>query len=146
MPFDDDFGYTWYPAGAPNPQGLPTANNRTFTSNSNSKTSFQLNPYDGGWADYVRRRDELRAPARAPADLKPAKPKKAGAPKPREGPSELERIEAEIAARERGVADLEDRLAKDWNDVDLLAAHRSARDELQTLLQRWERLFERAHS
>src|SRR5439155_1382491 len=72
--------------------------------------------------------------------------KKAGAPKPREGPSELERIEAEIAARERGVADLEDRLAKDWNDVDLLAAHRSARDELQTLLQRWERLFERAHS
>src|SRR5947199_40255 len=87
----------------------------------------QLNPYDGGWADYVRRRDELRAPARAPADLKPAKPKKAGAPKPREGPSELERIEAEIAARERGVADLEDRLAKDWNDVDLLAAHRSAR-------------------
>jgi ATP-binding cassette, subfamily F, member 3 len=106
----------------------------------------QLNPYDGGWADYVRRRDELRAPARVPADLKSAKPKKAGAPKPREGPSELERIEAEIAARERGVADLEDRLAKDWNDVDLLAAHRSARDELQTLLQRWERLFERAHS
>src|SRR5881227_3668700 len=44
VPFDDDFGYTWYPAGAPNPQGLPTANNRTFTSNSNSKTSFQLNP------------------------------------------------------------------------------------------------------
>ena len=94
----------------------------------------------------MRRRDELRAPARVPADLKSAKPKKAGAPKPREGPSELERIEAEIAARERGVADLEDRLAKDWNDVDLLAAHRSARDELQTLLQRWERLFERAHS
>ena len=106
----------------------------------------QLNPYDGGWADYVRRRDELRAPARAPADLKPAKPKKAGAPKPREGPSQLERIEAEIAARERAVADLEDRLAKDWNDVELLAAHRSARDELQTLLQRWERLFERAHT
>jgi hypothetical protein len=26
----------------------------------------------------------------------------------------------------------------------MLAAHRHARDELQTLLQRWERLFERA--
>jgi len=28
----------------------------------------------------------------------------------------------------------------------MLAAHRRARDELQTLLQRWERLFERAHT
>jgi ATP-binding cassette subfamily F protein 3 len=105
----------------------------------------QLNSYDGGWAEYVRRREELRTPARVPADPKPAKEKKA-APKAKPGPSELERIEAEIAARERAVADLEDRLAKDWNDVELLAAHRSARDELQTLLQRWERVFERAHS
>src|SRR3954469_6133518 len=47
VPFDDDFGYTWYPAGAPNPQGLPTANNRTFTSHSNGNTTFQFNPYDG---------------------------------------------------------------------------------------------------
>jgi ATP-binding cassette, subfamily F, member 3 len=105
----------------------------------------QLNSYEGGWAEYVRRREELRTPARVPADPKPAKEKKA-APKAKPGPSELERIEAEIANRERAVADLEDRLAKDWNDVELLAAHRSARDELQTLLQRWERLFERAHS
>jgi ATP-binding cassette, subfamily F, member 3 len=105
----------------------------------------QLNSYDGGWAEYVRRRQEQHAPARVPADPKPPKEKKA-APKAKPGPSELERIEAEIANRERAVADLEDRLAKDWNDVELLAAHRSARDELQTLLQRWERLFERAHS
>jgi len=104
----------------------------------------RLTSYDGGWADYVRRREELRAPA----DLEPPppKPKKKVAAKPKQGPSELERIEAEIAARERAVAELEDRLAKDWNDVELLAAHRSARDELQALLQRWERLFERAHS
>jgi ATP-binding cassette, subfamily F, member 3 len=108
----------------------------------------RLTSYDGGWADYVRRREELRAPARAPADLElpPPKQKKKVAPKSSQGPSELERIEAEIATRERAVADLEDRLAKDWNDVELLAAHRSARDELQALLQRWERLFERAHS
>jgi ATP-binding cassette subfamily F protein 3 len=105
----------------------------------------RLNSYDGGWADYVRRREELRAPARPPADPLPPKQKKA-APKPKQGPTELERIEAEIADRERAVADLEDRLARDWNDVELLAAHRSARDELQILLQRWERLFERAHS
>jgi ATP-binding cassette subfamily F protein 3 len=107
----------------------------------------QLNPYDGGWADYVKRREERQAPvARAPADLKPPKEKTTTTPKPRQGPSELERIETEIAERERAVAELEDRLAKDWNDVELLAAHRSARDELHALLQRWERLFERAHS
>jgi ATP-binding cassette subfamily F protein 3 len=104
-----------------------------------------LNPYDGGWAEYVRRREELRTPARAPAELKPPKQKKA-ASKTQSGPSELERIEAEIADRERTVAELEDRLAKDWNDVELLAAHRSARDDLHSLLERWERLFERAHS
>ena len=43
------------------------------------------------------------------------------------------------------MAELEDRLAKDWNDVELLAAHRRARDDLQALLQRWEKLFERVH-
>jgi ATP-binding cassette, subfamily F, member 3 len=107
----------------------------------------QLNPYDGGWADYVKRREERQGPvARAPADLKPPKEKTRTTPKPTQGPSELERIETEIAERERAVAELEDRLAKDWNDVELLAAHRSARDELHALLQRWERLFERAHS
>jgi uncharacterized coiled-coil protein SlyX len=61
-------------------------------------------------------------------------------------PSELERIEAEIAERETTVAELERRLAEDWNDVEILAAHRHARDELKGLLQRWERLFERAHT
>ena len=44
------------------------------------------------------------------------------------------------------VAALEQRLAEDWNDLEMLAAHRHARDELKALLQRWERLFERAHS
>ena len=62
------------------------------------------------------------------------------------GPSELERIEAEIAAGEQTVAELERQLAEDWNDVETLARHRRARDELQALLQQWERLFERAHT
>ncbi|TML14891.1 MAG: ABC-F family ATP-binding cassette domain-containing protein [Actinobacteria bacterium] len=104
----------------------------------------RLNPYDGGWAEYVRRRDELRAPLRPAADLRPPKQKKPPA-KIKQEPTELERIEAEIAAGERTVAELEDRLAKDWNDVELLAAHRRARDDLQALLQRWEKLFERVH-
>jgi ATP-binding cassette subfamily F protein 3 len=104
----------------------------------------RLNSYDGGWAEYVRSRATKPAPA-GPAEPKPTKtPRKA--PAPRKGPTELERIEAEIAARESTVAELERRLAEDWNDVEMLAAHRQARDELQGLLQRWETIFERAQS
>ena len=62
------------------------------------------------------------------------------------GPNDLERIEAEIAAQEQTVAELERRLAEDWGDVDTLAAHRRARDELQALLARWEELFERSQA
>ena len=60
----------------------------------------------------------------------------------RRRPSELERVEAEIAGREAEVAELERRLAEDWTDVDLVAAHRSAREELARLMARWEQLFE----
>jgi hypothetical protein len=61
-------------------------------------------------------------------------------------PNELERVEAEIQRQETAVADLERRLANDWGDVELLAAHRAARDELQALLDRWETLFEQAQA
>jgi len=102
----------------------------------------RLNSYDGGWAEYVRRRATLEEPA-----PKTPKAKKPPAPPPApKRPSELERIEAEIAERESAVAELERRLADDWQDVETLAAHRRARDELQTLLQRWETLFERAQT
>jgi ATP-binding cassette subfamily F protein 3 len=104
----------------------------------------RLNSYDGGWAEYVRRREERQAPAVVSAEPKAAKTRR---PAPqRKTPSELERIEAEIADRENAVAELERRLAEDWNDVEMLAAHRQARDELQALLQRWETLFERAQT
>src|SRR6266516_4091525 len=100
--------------------------------------------YDGGWADYGRRRDELAAPPAAAPE--PTRPKpKTEAPKPR-GPSELEQVESEIAAREHAVAELERRLAEDWADADALAAHRAARDDLQTLLARWEQLFDQAQA
>jgi hypothetical protein len=42
------------------------------------------------------------------------------------------------------VAELERRLADDWANVDLVAGHRAAREELATLLARWETLFEEA--
>jgi ATP-binding cassette, subfamily F, member 3 len=106
----------------------------------------RLNSYDGGWADYVRLREARAAePPPPPAPEKPAKARKPRAAR-RPTPTELERIEAEIAQREQAVAELERRLAEDWNDVETLAAHRLARDELQALLQRWETVFESAQT
>ena len=102
-----------------------------------------IRSYDGGWADYVRRRDEVAAPAAEVSDPKPKTKTKPPAPK-QTAPSELDRIEAEIAAHERAVVELEERLADDWSDSEAVAAHRTARDELQALLARWEQLFEQA--
>jgi hypothetical protein len=106
-----------------------------------------IRPYEGGWADYVARRDAL---ATGDAEAEVTTPKKEK-PKPRPSraaarPSELERIEGEIAAREAEIEALEQRLAEDWSDVDVVAAHRRSRDELQTLLARWEDLFERSQA
>jgi ATP-binding cassette subfamily F protein 3 len=109
----------------------------------------RLASYEGGWAEYVRRRDELRAAAAPPVEQKPRreKPKPAPPPPPqRARPTELDRIESEIAEREATVAELERKLADDWSDVETLAAHRRARDELQSLLERWETAFEQAQT
>jgi ATP-binding cassette, subfamily F, member 3 len=106
-----------------------------------------IRSYDGGWADYVRRRDELAAPPPTPEPPKrPRKATPAPAPPPARRASELERVESEIAARERAVAELEQQLAEDWGNAETLAAHRAARDELQALLARWEQLFEQAQA
>jgi ATP-binding cassette subfamily F protein 3 len=104
-----------------------------------------LKSYDGGWAEYIRRRDELAAPEPSP-EPEPKKGKERPAkPRPKRA-SELERIEAQIAAGEQRVADLELQLADDWSDMAKLSAHRKARDELQALLERWEQLFERTQA
>jgi ATP-binding cassette subfamily F protein 3 len=104
--------------------------------------------YDGGWADYVARREEAKESARrqAAADPQAAGVTKASR-KPRERPqprrpNELERLEDEISAQEQAIADLERRLADDWSDVDTVTAHKHARDQLEALLARWEQLFE----
>jgi ATP-binding cassette, subfamily F, member 3 len=105
----------------------------------------RVRSYDGGWADYVRA-SELRT---AVSDTSPRPVKARAQPvsdtRPK-APSQLERIEAQIAATEEAVADLERRLAEDWGNVELLAAHRAARDELQSLLDRWETLFDQAQA
>jgi hypothetical protein len=55
-------------------------------------------------------------------------------------------VEADIAAHEERIAGLERALADDWSNVDVIAAHRRERDELQSLLARWEELFEQAQA
>jgi ATP-binding cassette, subfamily F, member 3 len=112
-----------------------------------------IRSYDGGWADYVRAREAriASAPPLLVSDTKKA-PTSRGSHIPvkvstgPKRPGELERVEAEIARQEETVADLERRLADDWSDVELLAAHRAARDALQSLLDRWETLFEQAQA
>jgi ATP-binding cassette, subfamily F, member 3 len=108
-----------------------------------------IRAYDGGWAELLRAREEREARARAPepvvAPAKQAKPRQTPKPKARR-PSALDRIEAEIAAREAEVAELETKLAENWTDVDVLAAHKRARDALTALLERWEQLFEQAQA
>jgi ATP-binding cassette subfamily F protein 3 len=103
----------------------------------------ELHSYEGGWAEMLRRRDERATRAVAPPEPKPEKKTKPAKPRAKR-PSELERLEAEIAAREAEVADLEQQLAADWTNVEVLAAHKASRDALQALLTRWELLFEQA--
>ncbi len=52
------------------------------------------------------------------------------------------KLEADIEAKELEVAELERTLAADWANVDAAAAYRHAREELDGLIARWERLFE----
>ncbi|MDX6398776.1 MAG: ATP-binding cassette, subfamily er 3 [Gaiellaceae bacterium] len=101
-----------------------------------------LRSYPGGWADYVRVRAGEDAPA-PPAQKERKEKAKVEKPKAQR-PTELEQIESSIQARELEIAELERRLTDDWGDVDLLAAHKVARDDLQRLLERWEQLFESA--
>jgi ATP-binding cassette subfamily F protein 3 len=103
-----------------------------------------VNSYDGGWAEYTQRRETEAEAAPEPTRPRKERPKPQRAKTPR--PSELERLESEISRQEETVAELERRLSEDWSDVSVLAAHRSARDELQGLISRWERLFEEAQA
>jgi ATP-binding cassette subfamily F protein 3 len=99
--------------------------------------------YPGGWADYARAQEaDAAAPAPPVPKPKQEKPKRPAKAKP----TALELVEGEVARAEARVADLEQRLAADWGDVDLLSAHREARGDLEALLSRWEALFEQSGS
>jgi ATP-binding cassette subfamily F protein 3 len=94
--------------------------------------------YPGGWADYARAQEEDAGPPPPPPPKeKREKPKRPAKPKP----SALELVEGEVERAEARVAELEEKLAADWGDVELLASHKAARKDLEALLKRWEALF-----
>jgi ATP-binding cassette subfamily F protein 3 len=99
--------------------------------------------YSGGWADYVRAQEAAEEPQQPPPPKakreRPARPK-------RPQPTALELVEAEVERAEARLAEVEKKLAADWSDVELVNAHRRARDELEALLRRWESLFEASGS
>ncbi len=100
--------------------------------------------YPGGWAEpspaaRKRRSRQPVAEARQAAQGTFFAPAASRRPQPR-----LELAEREIGRTEERIADLERQLADDWTNVDLVTAHRAARDDLAALLERWEKLFEEA--
>jgi ATP-binding cassette subfamily F protein 3 len=97
--------------------------------------------YDGGWADFVRAREERETPVADEAPRKEARERPTQTPK-RSGPDPLVALEAEIEEKEREVAALEQKLAIDWSDGETIDAHARAREELTGLFDRWERLLE----
>ena len=98
--------------------------------------------YPGGWGEVLERRLlERRAPEPAPKEPKREKP---SPPPRRKGPTPLELVEREIARTEERIAELERQLAEDWTNVDLVGAHRAARQDLTALFERWESLLESA--
>jgi len=97
----------------------------------------RLVSYPGGWADYRQR----QKPEAAPEPPRAPRAKRRGRT-PKQEQSPLDLVEREISRGEERVAELERQLAQDWTNVDLVAAHRAARDDLAALLTRWEKLFE----
>src|SRR6478672_8577309 len=90
--------------------------------------------YPGGWADYVRAQEAQEAsPAPIAKVPKPERPKRPAKPKP----TALELVEGEVERAEARVAQLEEQLAADWSDVELVSAHKAAREDLEALLRRW---------
>ena len=104
-----------------------------------------IRTYEGGWADYQEARAELVSAEEPPPPA--PKPRKKVAPKPAaKRPHELTELERRIEEQERVIARLEAELAEDWADADKVAAHRLAREELHTLLERWEGLIDEVPS
>jgi ATP-binding cassette, subfamily F, member 3 len=97
-----------------------------------------IRAYDGGWAEYAARRAEREREAEPP----PPRTKRAKPPAAKREDDPLAALELEIEAKEEAIRTLEAELAEDWANADKVRAHRTARDELRALLERWERLVD----
>jgi ATP-binding cassette subfamily F protein 3 len=103
--------------------------------------------YDGGWAEYARASSEADRSRGQTPDMPEQDTRASPSPSPSPAPTKkrprvLVELEAEVEEKEREVAELERRLADDWANVDTAAAYRHAREELESLVARWEQLFE----
>jgi len=102
-----------------------------------------LRSYVGGWAEYLRARDE-RASEPAPEPAKPAAKRTRRSPRPPQNGRRRERLEQEIEAAEATLAALEDELADPaaWAGPEATARstarHEQAKRAVEELYERWE--------
>ena len=105
----------------------------------------------GARRQLVRRRlGRVRAPSRRAGGTseragaaEEAREAEAGAGQARQGRASSSRSRSRSPHARRPSRSSSGELSEDWSNVETLAEHRRARDELQSLLARWEELFER---
>jgi len=117
----------------------------------------RLNSYEGGWADYLRVREERRALELAARNGRPAAPARKAAARPAPAPArrparsknqqrEAQRLEQEIERAEAALSALEEELADPsaWADPESSARsserHAAARRAVEELYARYERV------
>ena len=93
---------------------------------------LELRSYDGGWADLERERSEsAAAPRRGSAERDAETCAHATCAEGAEAPDGARAARgARSASCETRISELERKLADDWTNMDVLTAHRAARDEL----------------
>jgi ATP-binding cassette subfamily F protein 3 len=101
----------------------------------------ELRSYDGRWADFVRVREQERAPSKPDAQSKAKKPQPESVKK---SPvtRERERLELEIERLENQLSELERGLAEDWANLEKLSTYRITRERVDRLVARWEELVD----
>ena len=118
----------------------------------------RLNAYDGGWADYVRRRDERLASARAVPEGQSLEPVRKERAAQRQALAPADQAEAATPARARRASRRRSRRrSRRWPSSSGSSpttgrtstpsrAYRRAREELEALFERWESLVESAQA
>ena len=106
----------------------------------------RLRSYAGGWAEYLRAREALRASAAQPRRGAPSpRPRPRAAQPSKNARRRADELEAAIEAAEAGLAALEDELADPaaWTALDRAedssARHEAAKRRVEELYARWER-------